>query len=245
MTKIGRENNYFKPLASKRAFEEISDQIKELIQSGVFKSGDKLPPERELAKQFNVGRMAVREALRVLEDSDLINVKQGSSGGSFINAPKTSNIFKTLTTFANLSKITPEQLTEARLAVELSSIELVIKRITRKELDQLKQIIDGTQKAIGGPAVPISSYTNFHLALVRATGNPLLESFLAAIINIDLGYMGRKKPNKETALKHIEDHQVIYQSILKKDVNTAKNILKSHILYVDPKVMRSTRKQQR
>lgn len=240
MKKNSQKEPYFKPLPSKRAFEEISDQIKELILTGVFKPGDKLPPERELAKQFNVGRMAVREALRVLEDSGFIYIKQGSSGGSFISEPETSKVTKSLTTFANLSKITPKQLTAARIAIELSSIELAIQRIKKKELDQLKQIIERTQSASGSTAVPISSYTHFHLALARATGNPLMESFLAAIINLDIGYMGRGKSSEKTTAKHIEDHKAIYQSIIKKDVETAKTILKNHILDANPKVLKKS-----
>jgi GntR family transcriptional repressor for pyruvate dehydrogenase complex len=52
----------FSPLKTKRAFEEIADQIRQLIYSGFFKPGDRLPPERELASQFKSGRMVVREA---------------------------------------------------------------------------------------------------------------------------------------------------------------------------------------
>jgi len=57
----------FTPIKSKRAFEEVSSRIKELIFEGVLKPGDKVSSEGELAKQFNVGRQTVREALRILE----------------------------------------------------------------------------------------------------------------------------------------------------------------------------------
>lgn len=244
MTKIDPKKIHFKPLSSKRVFEEISEQIKELIHSGVFKPGDKLPPERELAKQFNVGRMAVREALRVLEDSGFIYIKQGSSGGSFIHAPEASKFSKSLTTFADLSEITPEQLTEVRLAIELSSVELVIPRISKKDLKQLEQIVNNTPKTAGSTLIPVSSYTSFHLALARATGNPLLESLLAAIINLDLGYMGRGKRDKKAFVKHIHDHEMIYQAIKKKDVKKAKAILKKHILSADPKVAKRSKKNK-
>ena len=57
----------FKSIKNKRIFETISEQIKELIYSGVLKPGDKLPSERKLSEQFGTGRMVVREALRILE----------------------------------------------------------------------------------------------------------------------------------------------------------------------------------
>jgi len=57
----------FTPLKNPRTFEEVSNRIKKLIFDGVFKPGDKLPPEIEIAQQFNVGRQSIREALRILE----------------------------------------------------------------------------------------------------------------------------------------------------------------------------------
>ena len=69
-----KDKSLFVPFKPKRAFEDISDQIRELIYSGVFKPGDKFPPERELAIQFKTGRMAVREALRMLEQSGFIYI---------------------------------------------------------------------------------------------------------------------------------------------------------------------------
>ena len=64
----------FTPLKGKRAFEEVSSQIKKLVFEGVLKPGDRLPSETELAVRFNVGRQTIREALRILELSGFITV---------------------------------------------------------------------------------------------------------------------------------------------------------------------------
>src|SRR5271157_855002 len=108
----------FIPLGTKRAFEDISDQIRELIYSGVFKPGDKLPPERELAIQFNAGRMVVREAFRTLEQSGLIYIKQGSFGGAFIKKMDSSPIENSISDMIKIGNITMENLTEARIKIE-------------------------------------------------------------------------------------------------------------------------------
>jgi DNA-binding FadR family transcriptional regulator len=135
----------FKPLPSKRAFEEISNQIKEAIHSGLLQPSDRLPPERELSRQFNVSRMAVREALRVLEDSGFIYIMKGSNGGTFIKAPDPSDVVKSVTTFSVRGGVTLEQIIEARLMIEVSSLELLIERITDVELKELKQNISLVQ----------------------------------------------------------------------------------------------------
>jgi len=232
----------FKPLPSKRVFEEISDQIKDLIHSGVFKPGDKLPPERDLSRQFNVGRMAVREALRVLEDSGFIYIKQGSNGGSFIKEPEPTSVSKSLTTFAQLSNITLEQLTEAKLAVELAIIESVIQKITDKDLTELGQSIEEAKRALSNGAIPLSYNMDFHLALARATGNPLFESFLTAIMNLLIGFLGKGKPEEENITEHIKSHETLYRAIARKDVNKAKQLTKKHVLDVGVNVGKAVSK---
>jgi len=232
LSKNNSKKPVFKPLPSKRVFEEISDQIKELIHTGIFRPGDKLPPERDLARQFNVGRMAVREALRVLEDSGFIYIKQGSNGGSFIKEPETSGVSKSLTAFAKLNNITLEQLTEAKLSIELAIIESVIQRITDEDLDKLHQSIKDAKQTVVSGSIPLSYNMDFHLALARATGNPLFESFLSAIMNLLIGFLGKAKPESQHITAHIKSHEALYKAILKKDMNKAKRLIKKHVLDV-------------
>lgn len=70
------QNNLFRPVTPKRTFKDVSDQIKELIYSKALRPQDRLPSERELALKFSTGRMAVREVLRMIEESKFIHVKQ-------------------------------------------------------------------------------------------------------------------------------------------------------------------------
>ncbi len=76
----------FTPVKGSRTFEEVSNQIKKLIFGGVFKPGDKLLPETELAQQFNVGRQSIREALRILELSGFITIQKGGGGEAVTTA---------------------------------------------------------------------------------------------------------------------------------------------------------------
>ena len=74
----------FKPIRTKRAFEEVCDQIREEIQSGNLAPGDKLPSERELAEQFHVSRSTVREAFRTLEIGGVLELQKGVRGGAVV-----------------------------------------------------------------------------------------------------------------------------------------------------------------
>ena len=74
----------FSPIKNTKVYEQVIDQIKEMINEGTLKKGDKLPSERDLAQQLNVGRTSIREAIRALEVIGLIDCKQGE--GNYIKS---------------------------------------------------------------------------------------------------------------------------------------------------------------
>ena len=74
----------FKPIKQLRVSEEVAEQLKQSILPGHFKSGEKLPAERDLAEEFQVSRVAIREALRKLENAGFIVTRQGATGGAYV-----------------------------------------------------------------------------------------------------------------------------------------------------------------
>ena len=82
------------PVKSTRIYEEIVRQVKRLIAEGKLKSGDRLPPERDLVEEFMVSRTAVREALRALEGSGLIDVRAGE--GAFVRDVSVESLVESL-----------------------------------------------------------------------------------------------------------------------------------------------------
>ena len=132
----------FKPLEPKRAFEAISEQIKELICSGQLNPGDRLPGERELATLFKTGRMVVRESLRMLEQSGFIYIKSGYKGGVFVKDIGADVMTESIADLAKLGRISLEQLTEARIEIESAIIGLAAKRMNDDDLEQLRRNID-------------------------------------------------------------------------------------------------------
>ena len=73
----------FGTVRTPRVYEQIVAQIERAIYDGRLAHGDKLPPERQLVREFGASRVAVREALRALEHRGLVDVRQGSAGGYF------------------------------------------------------------------------------------------------------------------------------------------------------------------
>src|SRR3954463_12303314 len=104
----------FAPVSVARASSSIADQIRQAIVTGKLNEGERLPPERELAEQFGVSRVTVRDALRALEAMGLIEVRVGARGGAFVTVPSGSIVGQTMSDMMMMSAGTPRDNFEAR-----------------------------------------------------------------------------------------------------------------------------------
>src|ERR1700742_2886057 len=102
----------FSPVSVDRVSQVIVDQVKALIRDGRLQPGDRLPSERELCQRFGVSRVTVREALRVLEATGLIDIRVGAHGGAFVTTPTSQQVGAGLADLLNLSPLTALQVTE-------------------------------------------------------------------------------------------------------------------------------------
>src|SRR5437764_7569827 len=138
----GVADSIFAPVAVARASSAISEQIRNAIISGRIKAGDRLSPERELAEQFGVSRVTVRDALRSLEAMGLIQVKVGARGGAFVTAPTGSKVAQTMSDMMVMSATTPEDIGEARRIVELGPVTPARARATGEDIAQPRALLE-------------------------------------------------------------------------------------------------------
>jgi len=230
-----------KPSSGKRAFEEISDRIRDLILERKLQPGDKLPPERELAEKFNSSRTAVRESLRVLEHSGLIAIKIGSGGGPFVKEVNNSAISKSMVDVIRRSDITVKDFVEFRIGVEKLGIGSAIARITDDELNALKTSIDDAEtlleRAKREDRLPdliswVPDFAEFHALIARSTRNPffeLIEEVFAAVLRT---FLNNAPLVPEVFHDHIKDHRAIYEAIEKRDIRLTERLLEDHGLWV-------------
>jgi DNA-binding transcriptional regulator YhcF (GntR family) len=118
----------FVPIKHRRLSDQVSEQIQGRIVSGELRSGDKLPPERELAESFGVSRGAVREALRNLERTGLVSLQAGSRGGAFIGEGDPSLIGDSFRNLYQLGSVSIDDLTEARLWLASTVVRIACAR---------------------------------------------------------------------------------------------------------------------
>ena len=120
----------FRPIKQFRVSGEVTEQLKQSILLGHFKAGDKLPSERELAEQFQVSRVAIREALRVLENAGFITTRQGVTGGTFVTELTFLQLSNAFLDLFMAEKISIPELHQVRLLVEPEVARLAAQRIT-------------------------------------------------------------------------------------------------------------------
>ena len=92
----------FRPVKTKRAFEEVCDQIRQAILSGRLEAGDKLPSERELATTLDVSRATIREAFRTLEIAGVLSLRKGVNGGAVVMQGDARPITQTISDLLSL-----------------------------------------------------------------------------------------------------------------------------------------------
>jgi len=176
-----------RPLKKVRLYEEVADQIKQSIFDGHLKPGDQVPPERELAEMFNVGRPTIREALRTLTVLGLIESKQGQKG-AVVKETDITQYMETLreqmSWLIKADKNTLEDLWEVRKNIELGVSHAVSRNACDEDLNGLNDFIETMAKAGDHFEVYISAAADFHKRLAQLSGNKIFYIIWSMIQDI-------------------------------------------------------------
>jgi GntR family transcriptional repressor for pyruvate dehydrogenase complex len=206
-----------KPVQSQRAFEDIAQQLRSVISTGQLKPGDRLPSERELSVAFGVSRNTLREALRSLEISGMIELRKGVKGGAFVLPGNPSVVVGGFLDLYHLGAITPAQLTESRVWIEELVVRIVCRRANEEDLAELEKNIAATETAMKANNLQswVDEILAFHLLLGRATHNPVLVIVMDAIVEITRQFIeaigvdraGMVLPSRRRLLAHLRNNE--------------------------------------
>lgn len=176
----------FAPIRTARTFEIIADEIRGQIRDGKITTGDKLPPERELAQQFGTSRNAVREALRSLEHGGLIALQKGAHGGAFITDGNPREVARSIEDMIHLGGASLADVTQARLSIEAIIVEIATANATEKDFAELDRNIDAVEELtrVGDMEAKADLNMEFHILLAEATGNPVLVLLMKTLMDV-------------------------------------------------------------
>jgi DNA-binding FadR family transcriptional regulator len=157
------------------------------VASGRLRPGDRLPAERDLAAKFNVSRNTLREALRALELSGMLELRKGATGGAFVLPGDSGVIVNGLRDLYHLGTIKPEHLTEARLWLSRIAVRVACERMTDEDLKALEANVAKASKADRAPSnfeERASIHREFHILLAAATRNPIVEITMEGVMEV-------------------------------------------------------------
>ncbi|NLC37080.1 MAG: FadR family transcriptional regulator [Alcaligenaceae bacterium] len=195
-TKEETISTQFRPVRVARAADDIAAQVREEITAGRLKPGDKLSSERVLAEELGVSRNTLREAVRSLEQAGLVELKKGAHGGIFIAQDNGNSIVTGLIDLYRLGKVTPRQLTDARLWLEPIIVREACRNATASDIALLNENIE--QALVAAQAndfkKKITLHHEFHRILARIAGNPFMLVFMDGLISVLVEFIERIGP---------------------------------------------------
>ncbi|GIO38346.1 transcriptional regulator [Paenibacillus antibioticophila] len=215
----------FKAIPRRKLVDEVLDQMQRLIQSGQYKSGDKLPPEPELMKLLAVGRSTIREAVKVLTHAGLLEVRQGD--GTYIRSASSD-----LTGVSQA--ITPKnntQVMEARRILEIELAGLAALRRTTSDLALMRSALDLRQEALekGHYAEYVEADISFHIAVAEAGKNEVLLEMYKVVAESLKEMLSQLLLDTRQYEDNTAYHEAMYRSIVNKSSEEAKQFAAQNI----------------
>ncbi|MEU8380384.1 FCD domain-containing protein [Streptosporangium sp. NPDC048865] len=209
------------------AYQALAADLRRRIVSGEFQPGDRLPVEPDLCAGYGVSRSTVREALRLLASQHLIRTVRGVTGGSFVARPDPDHISAYLETSFDMMRVGIDQLTEIRELLEVPAAGLAALRRTGTDLDLLRGCIAGASGR--APGEVFEPNRDFHVVLLRAAGNPLLEIVARPVFEVLEGRFVRDRAPR-AALDGIDrEHRIILRHVEAGDAAGAREATLRHL----------------
>jgi DNA-binding FadR family transcriptional regulator len=225
-----REDDMFAPITVARASSAIADQIRSAIVGGKLSAGERLSPERELAEQFGVSRVTVRDALRSLEAMGLIEVRVGARGGAFVTAPTGSKVAQAMSDMMMMSVVSPEDIVESRLIVELGTVTLACARATEDDLQGLKELAERGQAALAAGTYTRELSWEFHSLLAIAAHNGALGGLTQSFRSTLSMHPIRAREGAKAHAATVEEHARILDALERRDPQAARHEMAQHLL---------------
>ena len=217
----------FTPLKKHSRTDQIVGEIRSAITAGTFRTGDKLPPERELALMFGVSRTSIREAVKILETYGQIQSVQG--GGLYVADQFTENVFDFLGHGSYITAANYAPLYQARLVMETGSIMAALGNITGEDIGRLEECVGKTLTETD--IVQLQRLdADFHITLIQASRNPILTSLYRMIYKIMANGIQQGVSVYPTAKKMVvADHRKIINAVKSRSKTRCYNAIAGHL----------------
>ena len=240
---------FFRKARQSRIFQDVVEQIQDAILEGRLQTGQKLPAERELGEMFGTSRGTLREALRVLEQKGLIEIRLGVGGGAVVKGANADAFSDNLAMLIRSETVSLKHLAEFREDVEGTVTGLAARRARREDIARLRSLLDQARRHRDAGLEEWDEFVRvdekMHMTLARIARNPLYAFILQTIHdNIHRYYERFLTAGKEELTENFQDLSDIVDSVEAGDADRAKRLAREHVRrfkrYMEPKDQRGS-----
>jgi len=210
--------------------EEVISQLREMIHRGELRSGDRLPPERDLAKLLGVSRPTLRAGIRSLAAVGVLQSRQGA--GTFVvkaDGPPSLDSGP-LKLMASLHGFTSGEMFEARKSLEMAIAGLAAERATGEQMASMAEAIAGMYASLDNPEQFLMHDMSFHQAVASASGNRILTSLMNMVATILYDVRSKTVKRARDFKESAEMHFHIYRAVRDRNPEAARNAMRDHLM---------------
>ncbi|MEM1261432.1 MAG: FCD domain-containing protein [Pseudomonadota bacterium] len=208
-----------------RLYESVAQHIKQRIANGIYRPGERLPGERELADELGVSRVTVREAEIALQAMGHIQIKAGS--GAYVSEQPIGVI-------GLVPRVSALELTQARLLFESEAAALAARAIDSDTLARLKSLVEVmSEPHPDDAAVADNADREFHLSIAKASGNTAVHFTIESLWRMRNELPSVQEAHAsvcsdETAKERGREHQAIFDALQRRDASAAREAMQKH-----------------
>ncbi|AKX95158.1 FadR/GntR family transcriptional regulator [Neomoorella thermoacetica] len=229
-----------RPIRTKKIYEEIVQQIKDLIGEGNLKPGDRLPSERELSERLAVSRASVREALSALAAMGVIVIRPGE--GTFVQNIRNGAIVEPLAMALLLDRQAAMELLEARQALEGEAAYLAARRAGPEDLEKMEELLKEMEHDLQRGILGEEADLRFHLAIAEAARNSVLARLMHTVSDTMRQALKTSRQRLYTTAGNPEklfaQHNQIYEAIKAHDPRAARKAICQHLRFVEKELQK-------
>lgn len=224
------------PIGRKRG-EVLAEQIEnEIIEAG-WPVGEVIGSETELCDRYGVSRAVFREGIRIVGHHGVAEMRRGPGGGLVVVEPNVDAAVRTVSLNLEFGNISPRQINEARLAIEIACVRSAIEHLDEDGERRIRDFLESEIDVIvagRSPGQPSDDYAtnHFHILLAELTGNPAMVLFVQILSRVTSRHSSPAKTREQLRATAEEVHRVharIAEAILARDMETAERRVESHL----------------
>ncbi len=233
----------FKPVKTRKVYEEVIEQIKQLIVIGELQPGDKLLSERELSEKLNVSRASIREAFSALEIMGIITIRPGE--GSFVRQVSFEGMLEPLSFLLHVNVDDAMNLLEVRKTLEVEIAALAATRATPDDIEEMRAALHRMIDEVNDGEVGDKADAEFHFAILKAAHNPIMIKLMGAVSDLmnSTYRFSRQKIFMEENMQNVlyDSHCSIFHAIEQKKPSLARKAMGKHITMVEDSLIQLKR----